>query len=392
MSQDIMNILIVGAGPTGLTLACALARKGIKCRIIDKRESSSIIPRAINISNPVLNIFENLNIGKSFWSDGLKLDELTAYWNKKRILNINYKYIETDHPYFFHLDQITVEKYLVDLLFSLNIKIEREVELINLFQKTEKVFALTKNSCGEAESDTYTYVIGCDGGNSAVRKFIGIPYQQQNYLSYFHLMDAEVEHNFREKKLHYYLCEEGYLILAPLSEQKYRMIFSFKGNYPGEERIDLNVRNFQQILDKRGQGNTYIKNKIWATSAGFYHKMAKTAKKDRVFLAGDALHQFSPVGGTNMNTGIQDAFNLAEKIIAVKNGLCNEEYLETYSVERMKVAEKILGVTSSVTNMLTRNKILPSEENKYLPMMKNRKFIKDTLPKLFSGMTFVDSN
>src|SRR5437016_5388119 len=105
MKESVTDILIIGAGPTGLTLACALASQNIKCRIIDKRPSFSSIPRAINISSPTLDIFASLNLDENFWIEGIKLHELTAYWNKKRILNLNYKYIESTHPYFFHLEQ-----------------------------------------------------------------------------------------------------------------------------------------------------------------------------------------------------------------------------------------------------------------------------------------------
>ncbi|MBV9576042.1 MAG: FAD-dependent monooxygenase [Gammaproteobacteria bacterium] len=134
MQDNIVDILIVGAGPSGLILACALAKNGIKFRIIDKRHSSSDIPRAININNAALAIFEKLNIDKQFWKAGLKLDELTAYWNQKRILNLNYKYIEADYPYFYHLEQSKIEQYLIDLLQKMGITVDREVSLVGLEQ------------------------------------------------------------------------------------------------------------------------------------------------------------------------------------------------------------------------------------------------------------------
>ncbi len=391
MKENITDILIVGAGPTGLTLACALARKGVKCRIVDKRDSFSLIPRAINISNPTLNIFSILGVNDEFWNEGLKLHELTAYWNKKRFLNINYKYIKASHPYFFHLEQNRVESYLNELLQSLNIKVEREISLENISQDGNQVVASLKNKNGREINENYSYVIGCDGGNSTVRKLLDISCMQKNYSSYFILMDAEIEHRFSEQKLHYFICDAGYLIMVPLPHNKYRLIASFKGEYPGNDQVNLSKDFFQKIVNERGPGHVHIIKINWATSSSFYHKLANHAQRGRVFLAGDALHQFTPVGGANMNTGIQDAFDIAEMMVLVKNGIHEKRFFKNYGLQRLIIAKRTLDLTATATGLLTRSISLPNEERKYLPIMKNRQFLKSSLPKLFSGIALMES-
>ncbi|MBV9576043.1 MAG: FAD-dependent monooxygenase [Gammaproteobacteria bacterium] len=245
------------------------------------------------------------------------------------------------------------------------------------------------NAEGVISKNRFTYVVGCDGGHSSVRALLNIAYQQQTYFSHFILMDAILEESYSDKNLHYFLTDKGYLILVPLPEKKYRLIASLKGNHPGKDQVDLSIENFQKILNERGAGNIWIKKSIWSTSANFYHKLADCAMQGNTFLVGDALHQFSPVGGTNMNTGIQDAFHLAEKITLVKKKKQAVSYLESYASERMQAAKKIMAVTENATNLLTRNSSSIEEEQKYLPLMRNRSFIKSALPRLFSGLDFM---
>jgi 2-polyprenyl-6-methoxyphenol hydroxylase-like FAD-dependent oxidoreductase len=378
------KILIVGGGPTGLTLACTLGKMGIASRIIDKRDTSSEIPRAINISQQTLQIFNDLGIDESFWNEGLKLYELTIYWKKRRLLNLNYKHINTEYPYFFHLEQSRLEVYLNKLLVRYGNQVERQVSIENIEQNGCEVTVQLRHQNGELEQNIFSMVIGCDGGNSRVRELIDINLQEKKYSSYFMLMDAELDHEFNQKKLHYYLNDEGYLMLVPLPENKFRIIASFNGDYPGNDKINLSKPNFQKIVSERGPGNITIKKVFWTTSAGFFHQLAEKAAVERVFIAGDALHQFSPVGGTNMNTGIQDAYNLGQKILLGIEQ--NIDCLDLYEKERLSVAKTILNETANATRLLTRNGNSIREENRYLPLMKNRKFIKCLLPKMFSGI------
>jgi 2-polyprenyl-6-methoxyphenol hydroxylase-like FAD-dependent oxidoreductase len=390
MQESSDGILIIGAGPTGLTLACSLAKYGIKFRIIDQRSSFSAIPRAINISIPTLNCFHQMGINEQFWIDGLRLNELSVYYSLKKVMNINYKYIDTYFPYFFHLEQFKVEKYLIELLHKYKIQVERNVVFEDFYQENNRVIATLKNYQGATEKVTYKYIIGCDGGNSLVRTKSNIGFEYKEYPCYFILMDAEVSHLYKNEKIRYYLHEDGYLMVVPLPDKKFRLIVSFKGTYPGKGKVDLGKECFQKILDKRGPGHIKIKECLWSTSAGFYHKLAKKSHQGNVYLAGDAFHQFSPVGGSNMNIGIQDACNLAEKMYQIKAGRYEESHLNKYSEERMDIAKKILKLTNTATKLLTRTTCLPDEEKKYLPLLENRQFKKFILPELFSGLKFIN--
>lgn len=385
------QILIVGAGPVGMVLACVLAQNGVKVKIVDKREYASSIPRAINITSPVLKIFEDLGIGQLILRNALKFDELKAYWNKKPLLNINYKYYKPAYPHFLHLEQLKIESYLCDHLQAQDVKIERSTSVKNIVVNPDNITVHFAKSNRKEWSENYLFVIGCDGGHSTVRELAGINCLQENYASHFVLVDGEVSHQFRDglNQLHYYLSEDGYLILAPLPGEKYRMIASLKGRLSGDLSGKVCPNMFRKLLSERGPDHLKLKQILWSTSSNFFHRIAETAQRGRIFLAGDAIHQFSPVGGANMNVGIQDAYSLGQKIISYLRGMNTADCLKEYSSERLTVAKKYIETTAPMTHILTRTASINNHNaDRFLPLMKNRKFIKHTLPEMFSGDYF----
>ncbi len=214
---------------------------------------------------------------------------------------------------------------------------------------------------------------------------------QENYESHFVLVDGEVDHQFKEglKQLHYYLSEDGYLIVAPLPGSKCRMIASLKGRLSGDQSSKVCLAKFQTILSQRGPAHLQLKQILWGTRGNFFHRIAETARKGHVFLAGDAIHQFSPIGGANMNVGIQDAYSLGQKLVSDLRDLYPADCLIEYSNERLKVARRYIETTASMTHLLTRTaSVNEQDKDRFQPLMKNRKFIKQTLPEMFSGEYF----
>jgi len=382
-----VEVLIVGAGPTGLTLANTLMLHGISCRIIDKRSVLSALPRAINIGGPTLEIMKKFGILSKLLEQGLKIETLTLYWQGKRLSNFKTKYFKGEYPYIFHLEQSYLEKYLTSASNEVGIIIEKGIELESVQQEKNRVNVKLKKFDGSIEYKNYSYVVGCDGGQSRVRELLDIPSQHKDYGVYFVLADVKLKRGLNVG-LHYFLTPEGYFILAPLSETRCRLIASFNGNYPGQESLKINKEYLENLFKKRSNNSIEIAEISWSASAPFYHRLAHKAKSGRVFLAGDALHQFSPVGGTNMNTGIQDAFDLAERLAdSIKNKAASDA-LGFYESTRLSVAQKILKITENATHLITQDLKIPELEKKFLPQMCNRKFIREKFPALFSGYAF----
>jgi len=384
------EILIIGAGPTGLTLACTLAQRGIKAKIIDKRACSSQIPRAINITSPVLNILNQLDLGLDELK-GKELSGLKVYWDKKPLLNINYRYFKPKYPFIYHLEQSTLEVYLEARLNSMGVNVERQIAIDNLINNDNGVTVTLSDKEGNLTEEMYRYVIGCDGGNSSVRNLVDIYSSYELYPCHFVLADCEVNSSYTNdlNKIHYYLNDEGYLIVAPISDKKCRLIVSFTGNLINEGSNFQEDNNFKSVVSARGPEHFEINNIVWATSGNFFHRIANTASKGNVFLAGDALHQFSPVGGANMNAGIQDAYSLGLKMSASLRNEDSINSLADYSDERLVIAKKYIDVTKEMTRLLTRYSSLDNNDvSRFMPEMKNRVFIKHTLPEIFSGEHF----
>lgn len=371
------EILIVGAGPSGLVLACMLAMNGINFQIIDKRDSSTRLPRAINIAHQTLDIFEKIGIEEEFWKSGLRIPSLNVYWNNNILSEFNCDRYNHKFPFFYHLEQIEVERYLINQLEKYGIKIDREMEIEALAQNDNGIKVWVKNAKGEVNESEFKYVVGCDGANSTVRKSLKINSSQRNLNSHFKLIDADISHSFESIKIHYFLGEEGYVLFAPFSKHKYRIIVSFDGPY---SISDSNAADFfQNILDRRCPVGVKIKQVTWETGANFYDRIADYAKVGNVFLCGDALHVYSPIGGTNMNAGIHDAVSLSEKLVGFINGKNKAKILDDYQVERLAVSKRLIKSTALMTEFVT---------NKGKNKVRNNENIKQIFNSFFENLNF----
>lgn len=371
------EVLIVGAGPVGLTLANTLMQANISFDIIDERVEQSLLPRAININHSSIDILSHLHCwDDSIHDNGLIVKKLSVYLEKQSLFDIEGDELSKKYPYFFHLSQIHVESALTKNINSNNIFVDRGKKLICLENKDSQIDVIVENSFKKIYNNTYRYLVGCDGGHSVVKTLLDIDDAREEYPAYFVLADVVLNEAIDHKILKYFLTQEGYLIVAPLAKGNVRLIASFKGNYPGATEIDFNISDLEQLIFCRTDMRLTIKKLLWKTSAPFYHRLAKQANIKNVFLVGDALHQFSPVGGTNMNTGIADAYFLGMTLSQVLHQEKPVSFLKNYAIERMQVAKETLEKTKLATVLMT------SVEKK-TDLSGNKKILIDCFKKLF---------
>ncbi|KTD62114.1 FAD-dependent oxidoreductase [Legionella spiritensis] len=345
------DVLVVGAGPVGMVLANILKRNGLQVVLIDKRAGRPECPRAIAINQSTLDVFAILGMTEVFKA-GLKVEQINLFWKHKFLGKLSFEGSLFEAPYFFHIPQNEIEKYLENTLSAIDLEVQRECELINYSQNDQSVYSLIKTK-DELFTIKSKFLIGCDGGQSKVRDIMACGVDQQYYGPTFVLADVLLD-EFDHKNTNYIFTRNGYLMIVPLPRNQYRLIFSLLPTATDTKDDCLDLRSIQKLLEERSHQKIVIKELIWTTKAQYGHRISHAVYQDKVVLAGDSLHQFSPVGGTNMNVGIQDAYALAWRLIDETKDI--HTHLQEYSFERREVIQKQKQITEWITSLITRSK------------------------------------
>lgn len=362
------DILIVGAGTVGMSLAILLKHINIDFIIIDKREETTKLPRAIAVNQTSLSLFDRFGIFKNLKKYAFIIEETQIFWNKKSIGTINFHNVETKYPYFFHVSQNIVEQELENLLISKKVPIYRGHEFLE--SSTDNEISLSKITSKDGVYQIQSrYVIGIDGGNSIVRKQSGENLDEEFYGSYFMLFDVEVS-DFISDVTRYFFDAYGYCMVVPKNKQEYRIIFSFEEDPKGLLQNISNEEFLKQHLIRKTGLSFNIKSIVWNVSAKFGHKISNVIVNGNSILAGDALHQFSPIGGTNMNFGLQDVIMLSQLLPHVLESKSNNNILITeYANPRTVQIKKQVAITKQLTKLLTRKNINPMSAYKKIYVM-----------------------
>lgn len=353
-----VDVLIVGAGPTGLLLAAQLARHGIKPRLIDKNPQPSEKSKALALFARTLEIFDDLGIAEEAIARGRKLHGFNFYSDRKHLAQISIDKIDSFFSFVLCLPQYETERLLGECVESLGVKIERLVTFTALEQDADGVTATLSHDDGQQERCRATWLIGCDGARSAVRKSAHLMYTGVDLANPFLLADVRIGWNLSPNEPHLFYHTDGVLAAIPLPEDGYwRIIADLQPDANPPENPDLNL--FQQLVVERSHFEVPITESLWMSSFIIRQRMVETPRSGRVIVAGDALSSHSPVGGQGMNTGLQDAYNLAWKLALVIRNQGREELLDSYQAEREPVSKSLLTATEWATRVVTlRNPIL----------------------------------
>jgi 2-polyprenyl-6-methoxyphenol hydroxylase-like FAD-dependent oxidoreductase len=382
------SILIIGAGPVGMVLASRLKYYKIDVRILDKKTGITQGSKALSINSASLEVFDKMGIVDKFLERGRKIQHINVYWNGKRFAHINFSTLKSSYPYYLALPQPETETILAENLAMQDCHIERNLTVMSVQHiKDGAEVVILNNMTHEIEINQYDYVIGCDGCKSTVRSCLGWEFTGYNYPMYFLIIDVRLKWSQCAGKTHYYVKEDGFIIIIPLIQGVHRIVI--KGNDKDLVRMNKkrNRIDYQEMIDYLGPGNIYLETLLWESKAPFYNRLSEKYREQRVFIAGDAAHLFSPIGGLGMNTGIQDAYNLAWKLAGVINAKFESNILNDYESERLHLAKKIIQDTDGLTRLITR---VDTDTNGSLqcwfPTMKNRTFMRQR-PLNFSGLS-----
>jgi 2-polyprenyl-6-methoxyphenol hydroxylase-like FAD-dependent oxidoreductase len=359
------EILIVGAGPTGLALAAQLNAFGVKARIIDRQLDPVHESRALVVQPRTLEALRGLGLAETLVERGNDAVQLRLHFDRRvvglRLFDTGLD--DTAYPFLLFISQAETEALLNEHLAAQDVSIERGLELIAFRQDAGAIACTLRRQDGKTEQLKARYLVGCDGAHSTVRREAAIPFQGDAYPQTFVLADLEVDGELEPGAAHAFLGDAGILLFFPLGDPaSWRMqgMRPSPANADGgkHETEEVSLEELQRICDSSADGALRLHDPVWKTVFRLQHRQAADYRNGRVFLAGDAAHVHSPAGGQGMNTGIQDACNLAWKLALVLRGAADEALLDSYEPERLPVARQVLRFSDRATRVALSNRRL----------------------------------
>ncbi|HEY2226989.1 MAG TPA: FAD-dependent oxidoreductase, partial [Xanthobacteraceae bacterium] len=348
------DVLIIGAGPTGLVLALWLAKLGVKVRIIDKTAEPGTTSRALAVQARTLELYRQLDLADAVVKHGHKVPAVNLWVKGEPAARLPFAKIGSDlTPYAFLqiFPQDQHERLLIERLETLGVLVERRTELVSFTDDGERVVARLRGPEGQEETSEASCIAGCDGARSTVRETIGTGFPGGTYRQLFYVADVEAAGRALDGELHADLDEADFLAVFPLAgEGRARLIGTVR-----DERADrADTLTFNDVSDRAIKHlKVDVQNVNWFSTYHVHHRVTERFRKGRAFVLGDAAHIHSPAGGQGMNTGIGDAINLAWKLAAVLAGHAPDKLLDTYEAERIGFARRLVATTDRVFSFVT---------------------------------------
>ena len=348
------QVLVVGAGPTGLVVALWLMRLGVGIRIIDKAAEPGTTSRALAVQARTLEFYRQIGLAATLVDRGRRLDAVNLWVAGQPVARPVFGSMGaglSPFPYALILPQDEHERLLIEQLAEAGVKVERRVELLGFEDAGTHVVARLRRADGSEEMCEAAYLAGCDGAHSTVREAVGIGFPGGTYEHLFYVADVDARGPAVNGELH-----------ASLDEAEFVAIFPLKGD--GRARFVGVVREEAETTreglswddvskDLLGRMRIEVERVNWFSTYQVHHRVADRFRKGRAFLLGDAAHIHSPVGGQGMNTGIGDAVNLAWKLAAVLRGRAHASLDDSYEPERIAFARRLVATTDRAFILIT---------------------------------------
>ncbi|WP_194833852.1 FAD-dependent monooxygenase [Nocardia sp. XZ_19_369] len=349
---DTTAVLIVGAGPAGLTAAITLADAGVDFVLLDRLAEGANTSRAAVVHARTLEMLHELGIAEELIAKGIVVPRFTVHDGARTLATIRFDGLPTPYPYTLMTPQDTTEAVLLARLRKAGGEVRRPYQVTSLVNEKDGVTVEYTDGDGAAGTLRADYVIGADGMHSVVREQAGIEFAGDTYPASFVLADVRMDWPIARDEVALHLSPEGVTVVAPLpdsaEQNRYRVVATLDDAPEHPTRDDI-----QTVLDTRGPGGDIkVSEVLWSSRFRVHHRVAAHYRAGRILLAGDAAHVHSPAGGQGMNTGIQDAATLGPLLARVLAGE-PDTLLDTYETTRRPIALGVVAFTDRMTRMAT---------------------------------------
>ncbi len=362
-----IDVLIVGAGPTGLMMACQLANHQVSFRIIDKKEFSSTNSGALIVQARTLEIFEQMGIANEALSAGLVANKVNILYNGKIAASTAINDIGKNlskFPFLLMLEQSKTEKLLLKFINERGHSVERGITFKSFIKENDGVSSIIISPDGTEQVIRSNYIIAADGAKSTIRTLLNIPFIGKTYPKPIFILDCKAKTELIAGEINFAFSKSTVAGFFPLQGSRWRIDSSLPKELQKTETITFNQieKSFHlwSKMDITFEGNE------WFSVSHSHQKYAKSVQFGNCFLMGDAAHVNTPVGAQGMNTGLQDAFNLAWKLAFVVKHKAKADILNTYSSERLAISKGFARYADTAFRIVTSNRITVKFFRRYL--------------------------
>ncbi len=357
------QVLVVGAGPVGLTMAMALKRRGVDVRSVDKAAAPTDKSKALVLWPRTLELLDIQGCVLPFLDAGLRAVGARIFAEGKELVHVQFGTARSVYRFALMIPQSETERLLGEQLVQLGVHVERQVELTSFVDDGDRVSAVLRHADGHEETVRAAYLAACDGAHSTVRHGLGAQFEGETLPSQWVLADVELVGDVPPDEITICWTTDGVLVFFPISDRRFRVIADV-GLAADGDRPPPTLEDVQALLSHRGPQGVRARNPVWISRFLINERKVREYRHGRVFLAGDAAHVHSPAGGQGMNTGMQDAFNLAWKLALVWHRQASPALLDSYSPERSAIGDQVLRNAGNMTKLaMLRNPVLQEIRN-----------------------------
>jgi 2-polyprenyl-6-methoxyphenol hydroxylase-like FAD-dependent oxidoreductase len=390
-----VDVLIAGAGPTGLALAYQLQRLGVRFRIVERNAAPSATSKAIGLQYRVSEVLTWMGLFDRFRARGVQGTGINFYADGRRLLQLRLDRLHgfsgrgAFEPQSIVIPQSVTEELLRDALAERGGAVEYNTAFVSFTQHDNMVTSRLERAGGEELVES-RFLVSCEGAHSLIRKQAGIAFDGKSYPLTYYMADVEADWPLDRGEVYVWLTEDGMFSAIPMPGERRWRLFVESDAHPDAAPTTVTLDLIRRLMAERvGDRATELSSPTWLTEFRISCRMVDRFRNGRVLLAGDAAHIHSPTGGQGITTGIQDAYNLAWKLSLILSGAASDTLLDTYGEERSLAARRVLHSTNQVTSVMlahTRARQL-LRDRVVLPLLGSRA-MQNRMAKKLSQLTF----